>query len=280
MLSNELRKSEMKISMWSSYLYELSPEEMIRTFVQHGWNCTELSTEHGWMLLNRGAPTEMGRELKKFAEDYDFSFPQEHFYLKADIAHPDEKKRVEIMDDMKRWCHLFAALNITAGVLHPGGNGLRALGCGPEKILECNVKSLEQISDFIKGGPTTICLENGGSIENMLGLVNAVRGSELGLCLDTGHLNMDGGDCADFIRKAGEMLKALHITDSIGSHDDHILPHGAGTINWEEFIKALREIGYEGLFNFEVPRENRCPMKIRLAKLDYARQLAMLMVNS
>ncbi|KPJ60629.1 MAG: hypothetical protein AMS15_06325 [Planctomycetes bacterium DG_23] len=270
----------MQISMWSSYLYELSPEDMVRTFVQHSWNCTELSSEHGWMLLKRGQPTEVGRELKQFAEDYDFSFPQGHFYLGADIAHPDEKKRLEIMDDMKRWCDLFAALNISAGVLHPGGKGMRALGYAPEKILECNVEALEKISDFVQGGPTTICLENGGSIENMLGLLNAVRGSGLGLCLDTGHLNMAGGDCRDFILKAGERLKALHITDSIGSRDDHILPYGAGTINWEELIKALREVGYEGLFNFEVPRENRCPMKIRLAKLDYTRQLAMLMVHS
>jgi hypothetical protein len=44
-------------------------------------------------------------------------------------------------------------------------------------------------------------------------------------------------------------------------------------------MSALYEVGYEGIFNFEVPRENRCPMEIRLAKLDYARRLAELMVN-
>jgi len=254
----------MQISMWSSFLYELSPEDMVRTFVQHSWNCTELSTEHGWMLLDRGDPTKVGNELRKFAEGQGFSFPQGHFYLTADITHPDEKKRAEIIDDLKRWCALFAALNITAGVLHPGGDGLRALGCEPEKIFECNINALEQLSGFVKGGPTTICLENGGSIDSMLRLVNFVTGSELGLCLDTGHLNMDGGNCADFVRQAEKKLKALHITDSIGNHDDHIFPHSAGNINWEEFVKALREVGYEGLFNFEVPRENRCPMKIRL----------------
>jgi sugar phosphate isomerase/epimerase len=270
----------MQISMWSSYLYELSPEDMVRTFVQYGWNCTELSTEHGWMLLDRGNPVKVGEELRKFAEDQGFSFPQGHFYLNADIAHPDDQKRSEIMEDLKRWSDLFAALGITAGVLHPGGGGLRALGYKPEKIFACNLKALEQISDFTKGSPTTICLENGGSIDSMLDLVNAVTGNELGLCLDTGHLNMAGGDCADFVRRAGKKLKALHLTDSIGNHDDHILPHSAGTINWEEFIIALGEVDYDGLFNFEVPRENRCPMKIRLAKLDYVRKLAMLMLNA
>ena len=110
-------------------------------------------------------------------------------------------------------------------------------------------------------------------------MIGSISGSELGICLDTGHLNMAGGDCADFVRKAGKKLKALHITDSIGERDDHIFPHGAGTVNWEAFVSALYEVGYDGLFNFEVPRENRCPMEIRLAKLDYARRLAELMIE-
>ncbi len=270
----------MRLSMWSSYLYELSPEEMVQTFLQHGWECTELSTEHGWQLLDRGDPVRVGEEFRKFAEDQGFTFPQGHFYLKADIAHPDEKERAEIMDDLKRWCKLFAALDIKAGVLHPGGRGLRAMGVDPERIFECNIEALEKLSGFVKDGPTTICLENGGSIDRMLRLVSSVSGSELGICLDTGHLNMAGGNCADFVRKAGEKLKALHITDSIGERDDHIFPHGAGTINWVEFMDALREVGYEGIFNFEVPRENRCPVGIWLAKLDYARKLAELMVGT
>jgi len=269
----------MQISMWSSYLYELSPEEMVQTFLQHGWNCTELSTEHGWELLDRGDPTKVGEKFRKYAEDQGFSFPQGHFYLKADIAHPDQKKNAEIMDDMKRWCELFAALNIKAGVLHPGGGGMRSQGASSEEIFESNVKALEKLSLLVKGGPTTICLENGGSADRLLRLVNSVSGNELAICLDTGHLNMAGGNCADFVRQVGKNLKALHITDSIGERNDHIFPYSAGTINWKEFISALYETEYEGIFNFEVPRENHCPMKIRLAKLDYARRLAELMLH-
>ena len=52
------------------------------------------------------------------------------------------------MDDLKRWCELFAALDIKAGVLHPGGSELRATGADPEMILECNIRSLEKQSDF------------------------------------------------------------------------------------------------------------------------------------
>ena len=33
--------------------------------------------------------------------------------------------------------------------------------------------------------------------------------------------------------------------------------------------RALREVGYAGLLNFEIPGENRCPLPVRMAKLDY-----------
>jgi sugar phosphate isomerase/epimerase len=85
---------------------------------------------------------------------------------------------------------------------------------------------------------------------------------------------MNGGSTAEFIRETGSRLKALHITDSISSYEDHILPFSAGSVDWAETMKALRETGYSGAFNFEVPRENRCPMNIRLAKLEYMKKMA------
>ena len=43
--------------MWSSYLIDLSPEEMTETFVEHGWRVSELSAEHARALLDRGDPS-------------------------------------------------------------------------------------------------------------------------------------------------------------------------------------------------------------------------------
>jgi sugar phosphate isomerase/epimerase len=42
-----------RISVWSWYLGGLSPEEMVETFVEHGWQYSELSSEHGHNLLDR-----------------------------------------------------------------------------------------------------------------------------------------------------------------------------------------------------------------------------------
>ena len=38
-------------------------------------------------------------------------------------------------------------------------------------------------------------------------------------------------------------------------------------------VKTLKEIGYDGLFNYEVPGECVCPMEIRAHKLQYAKAM-------
>jgi sugar phosphate isomerase/epimerase len=271
----------MLASMWSSYLIELSPEEMAETLVKYGWKHSEFSDEHGWALLERGKPEKVGKEFKEFAEKTGISFPQGHFYLTVNIASPDKAKREKMKDDLKLWCDLFNAMEIKAGVLHPGSHNPDY----EEAFLdELRVEMLEFMLDYSKGASFTICLENlileYTKAEEILRLIGAARGGErLGICLDTGHLNMNGGSCAEFVKTAGNRLKALHITDSIGDHDDHILPFGGGNIDWHATMKALKEVGYSGAFNFEVPRENKCPMSVRLAKLEYAKKLADAMIN-
>ncbi len=267
----------MRPSMWSSYLVELSPEEMVETFVGHGWECSELSDEHGRALLRRGGAEREGKKFRKFAHDRGFSFPQGHFYLTADIAEESRLERIKVLDSLKKWCGLFNALDVKAGVLHPGiihrcrKENTRVSALSRAKDM------LGELLEYSADASFTICLENlireFNTFEDLWALINSAGGRP-GICLDTGHLNMNGGDCAEFVESAGSILKALHVSDSIGAGCDHMLPYGAGDADWKKFMRALKRIGYNGLFNFEVPRENRCPMEIRLKKLDYAKVLA------
>ena len=110
--------------------------------------------------------------------------------------------------------------------------------------------------------------------ENLLALVESVADEHLGICLDTGHLNLHDGDQGRFVREAGGHLKALHLADNDGSSDQHLMPFGLGTVRWDELTSALHEVGYAGLANFEIPGERRCPLPVRRAKLAYLREVA------
>jgi sugar phosphate isomerase/epimerase len=268
----------MQISMWSSYLIEMSPEKMVETMAAHGWSCTELSDEHSRMLLERGPIAKVGKEFKNFCNDHGFSLPQGHFYLALNIAHPDAVQRAELLDEFKYWCELFNVLDIKAGVLHPGGSGWPD-DSDPKQIKDVIMESMAVIDSYVTDTSITVCMENmpapriGQDAEELLELIKPFDPGNFGICLDTGHLMLAKGDCEKFIKEAGANLKALHIADNMGLKDDHILPYSGGIVPWQEVMSTLKEINYQGLFNFEVPGES-CPQPINLDKLDYAKKLA------
>lgn len=68
-------------------------------------------------------------------------------------------------------------------------------------------------------------------------------------CWDTGHGNCEGAQY-DEITAIGSDLYALHINDNRGGGDEHILPY-CGTMNMDEIMHALIDIGYSGYFTFE-----------------------------
>ena len=267
-------------SVWSSYFIDLTPEDMVSAFSDNGFSATELSDEHGAALLKRGNPEREGVRLKEFAAAHGFSFPQGHMLLRADICADDA------FEVLKPWCDLFVSLGIRSGVLHAaGGSALPA-----EARFAKRAETLSKLSEYIRGTDFTICLENlrGPTVpvtaDDLNALIDAVGGSHLGICLDTGHLHITKEDDrnesqSEFIRKAGPRLKALHIADNDKSSDQHMLPYGRGTIDWTEVMRALKTYGYDRLFNMEIPGENRCPLEIRIEKLRYCRAVCEYMLS-
>lgn len=267
-------------SVWSSYFVEMSPEDMIKEFLNAGFSATEFSDEHGLMLLNRGNAEKEGLKLKQYADDLGFSFPQGHLLLRADICADNAT------DILKPWLDLFLALGIRSGVLHAaGGDDL-----SPEARFDRRVNTLAELARYVKGTDFTICLENlkgqtrPETAEDLNELIDAAGGDEnLGICLDTGHLHIKKErqqSQADFIRTAGKRLKALHIADNDSTGDMHLMPYGRGTIDWSEVMTSLRDVGYDCLFNLEIPGERRCPLPILRAKLLYCRTLCETMLAS
>ena len=71
-------------------------------------------------------------------------------------------------------------------------------------------------------------------------------------CLDIGHAEMKGLNTTapEMIRALGSRLKALHIHDNDLKHDSHQLPFSM-QIDFDQMVKALKEIHYDGEFTLE-----------------------------
>ena len=68
---------------------------------------------------------------------------------------------------------------------------------------------------------------------------------DVGICLDTFHLNIEEEDPYEAIRNAGDRLVDLHVADN------NRLACGMGQWDWSRVVDILREIGYDGALTVE-----------------------------
>jgi len=261
-------------SIWSAYDVDLSPEDMVLAMEDRGLTVCELSDEHGAALLERpGDPYEIGKTFGSFAGGHGLSFPQGHLWLKVRLCNP-ELDSVEIL---KNWIRLFAGIGIRNAVLHLDQASFPA-GTPAVEIYEANIQKLRPLASLAEELGVILCLENLGGIysdiDQLLYIINRVHSPALGICLDTGHLNIYGHTTQKaFILKAGARLHALHIADNEGKADQHMMPFGKGNVNFTEVMTGLREIGYKDLFNYEIPGERNLPPVLRKAKAAYLQEV-------
>ena len=88
--------------------------------------------------------------------------------------------------------------------------------------------------------------------EQLNQMVAALNSPWFVVCIDVGHAGLTGFEPEDVIRGFdNKTLKALHIHDNDYLDDTHNIPY-AGKFNWDEIMKALKDIGYNGDFTLEV----------------------------
>ncbi len=269
-------------SVWMGYFADLPFEDAVREFKKNGVTALEFSIEHGAELFARSDDViATGKAAREFIEKENVVVTQGHLPLSFDIV----RQRGEI-DILLRYIDMYEAMGITEMVLHCDRMNKSPELSKEERLLE-NVKSLKIIAEHVKDKKIYICLENLrqpaiypvsdplplGFAEDLLNIIELVGSDRFAICLDTGHLNLVSGNQGDFIRKVGKHLRALHIADNqnVADMDQHLLPFSRGTVDFFDVVKALREIDYVGMFNFEIPGEKRAPIPIRAKKLEYTR---------
>lgn len=272
------------VSVWMGYYPEYTATQTIDALADAGFTHAEWSINCTEKLFaeNTGTPAQLGAMIAAHAQSRGFTIPQGHLSYKQGLCD------AAAVEKLKKELELFAAIGIQAAVVHcNGGNDL------PEAVRrDIWVKNLRALSEYVEGTGITLCLENLGSVpqthtvERLKAFIDAAGGRNMGICLDMGHLHLTNGrgqtaqTHREFILGAGDLLRALHVTNNSGQGDDHLMPYSSRSgIDYREVIRALDEIGYKGLFNLEIQGENRAPMVIRRAKLDYIRTMCAYMLS-
>jgi sugar phosphate isomerase/epimerase len=124
---------------------------------------------------------------------------------------------------------------------------------GYQKEWDLAVDSLRNLAAYASDRGVTLGLEPINryetflvtNVDHALRFIKDVGAGNLKLHLDTFHMNIDEADPAGAVRRAGELLVNLHVSDS-----NREAP-GRGHLDFTSLVKALKEIHYAGYLTLE-----------------------------
>lgn len=125
---------------------------------------------------------------------------------------------------------------------------------------EFSLKQLEDVKAVLEEGliellklvdsPRKICVEN---VFASLDLVyDVVERLDLGVCVDVGHLLLDGRDPAAYIREKAGRLEHIHLHDVVERHDHLPLGDPSGLLDVRSLFETLEDIGFGKTIVIEV----------------------------
>ena len=86
------------------------------------------------------------------------------------------------------------------------------------------------------------------------------RDPRLGICLDIGHDLRAGSDPIKDLKRYGKRVFDIHLKDvTEGTKAGHAIELGRGAIDFPNFVKMLRKVGYKGSLSLEYEKDMTDP---------------------
>ena len=249
--------------------YSRFGEDRYLKMKEHGFDTVDyntVDTESEWYLLSEDELKLKVAKEKELADSAGIEFHQAHGPWRCPPRDNTPELRAERLEKMKKSIDIAVMLGCKYWVIHPiMPCNLSDLPRGKaQETWDLNVEFFTELLNYVKQYDITICLENMpftdfslAKPEDIIRLVKEIDNEQFKVCLDTGHVAMFPElSAGDSVRKAGDLLKCLHIHDNNGDTDAHMFPT-MGRTDWTDFINALYEIGYEGVFSLETAAPQR-----------------------
>ena len=167
-----------------------------------------------------------------------------------DVSSLDEKVRtggVEYLQNIIRKMHVGGG-TLLSGVSYAGwGTPDNFLG-DKRPYWQQSIKSMKEIIKVAEECGVTYCVEAVNrfetclinTAEEALRYVSEIDSKNIGVLLDTYHMNIEENNIGDAIRLVGDKLTSFH------TGENNRTAPGRGHLDWDEIFGALSDIGYKG----------------------------------
>jgi len=208
-----------------------------------------------------GSPTGGVECIRRLSEKYRIPvrvYTPEHNAYPFNYMMGDQAQWEDSIRYLKTAIQASALMGAEAMLLSIGHSG----GLPPEQRLARLLQSLRLLSEEAQRLDQTLLLENltpmesdgYTSLEDYQALFEKKLASEMpcvkAMC-DVVVPFVQGEDPADYARTLGSKMQHLHLTDSNGKDESHIMP-GDGIMDLRSTLQDLRDAGYDGNVTIEL----------------------------
>jgi D-psicose/D-tagatose/L-ribulose 3-epimerase len=173
------------------------------------------------------------------------------FGPERDLSHEDSEVRRAGIDYVKRCVQLAAAIGAPhfVGPMYSAVGKTRMLDADERKQQRgLAVESIKEVASYAAGHGVRLAVEPlnrfetdlVNTAEQVLELCDSVGADNVGVLLDTFHMNIDEKSLGDAIRLVGDRLIQLHACEN-----DRGTP-GTGHVPWDDVFGALGDISFSG----------------------------------
>jgi len=248
----------MKISLSSFIYFNYSLLDAIRRTAEAGFDGIDMwgGRPHAYRRDLNPDEIEALRGLMESLNLEVASFIPAQFRYPTSLCSPNETIRGDSVAYIQDSIETALALGAPLVSVCPGHS---LFGQDQENAWRQLRASLAAICDFAESRGLRVALEPADRYETDLmpttaeamRMIGELARENLGVLLDTGHAHVVGESAVDAVKTLKDKLFHVHVDDNNGLRDQHLIP-GEGTFDFEPFLAALREVGYDGFLCAEL----------------------------
>jgi D-psicose/D-tagatose/L-ribulose 3-epimerase len=197
----------------------------------------------------RNTDFDYAGEVRKRAEKLDLFLTGGGSLPKGkEIISQDKEKRIEAVEYMKEIVRKASEMGVTLyhGLIYATAGVFTGKGPTSEEF-EYAVSGLKEVARYAKKYGVSLCLEPANryenymlnTVEDSLKMLDAIDEPNVGLLLDSYHMNLEEKDMYDSIISAKGRIFHFHVNEN-----DRGIP-GTGHIPWDDVFRALGDISYD-----------------------------------
>lgn len=242
----------MKIGMFTSGYRRSDVEDIFRDAKRFGYDYIEL-----WGGRPHAYPYDLKRgqldSLMSLSDKYEMLirvYTPEHNEYPYNYMIGDEYQRKESIEYLKTAIEMGKALGAEYTVISAGHAGYNATR---KEIWDRLKKSIRELVDHAEDKDHMILIEALTPFESnvcisandLCDIIEYIDSPYLGAMCDVVPPYVQNESMMSYFRKLGKNLKHLHIIDSDGASDTHLVP-GEGNIPLKELVEEIHDVGYAG----------------------------------